>query len=421
MTELDNFIEVLKTKYDKTDYTFRQNTLVKSKYEQFAHKFRTKRGLAATLKKCGSPELVIALYKKERSAFFKEHRTTIGEDRKLRRLTYVRYVDDFIVGITGPRDFALKIATEIKSFIKSDLHLCIHDVILTSRDKGAAKFLGFNIYLSSIKNKAKSKSTKIKSIEKYRRRSIARLKGNDARISQAYFNSIKHGFLNYLQNVYEKLNLKKNKNTDMLLIQNFVNKNIRKLFRINSQQGIETLNPNLALRRYTQHFRYLFSKNMHISLEIWKENFESLEPFDENFVLTKDLSKVIKARDKFLAELELVKDSVIDKTREFARQEAIEFYKEKQTLKFFHKTTISKLSAREFARTAELLSLRTIDITRQRRISIRFDIKKFYSKLIDLGFYSVKSKSPISLVKLIFLNDYEIISFYNTLIKDYLN
>ena len=124
----------------------------------------------------------------------------------MRQITYVRYADDFIVGITGSRDFALKIATEIENFIKSDLHFRGHDLFLTSRDKVAVQFLGFNIYLSLIKNKAKTKSNKIKSIAKYKKRSITRLKGNDAPISQVYFNSIKHGFLNYLQYMYGKLN-----------------------------------------------------------------------------------------------------------------------------------------------------------------------------------------------------------------------
>ena len=62
-----------------------------------------------------------------------------------------------------------------------------------------------------------------------------------------------------------------------------------------------------------------------------------------------------------------------------------------------------------------------MDVTRSRRISIRLDIKNFYSKLADLRFYSIKRKSPLSVPKLIFLNDYEIISFYNTLIRGYLN
>lgn len=105
---------------------------------------------------------------------------------------------------------------------------------------------------------------------------------------------------------------------------------------------------------------------------------------------------MIKARDKFLAKLKAIENLVKDQNRVKAKTEAIELYQKKQSLKVFNKSPFSKISEREFARTAELLSLRTMDITRSRRISIRFDIKNFYSKLSDLGFYSAKRNSPLS-------------------------
>lgn len=421
MTELDKFVELLQLRYETKSSGFGKDPSVKNKYEQFARQFRTKRGLSTTLAKCGSPELVLALYKKKRAEFYKKHGSSAGEDRTIRQITYVRYADDFIVGVTGPRDFTLKIATEIETFIKSNFHFRVHDVLLKGREEGAIKFLGFNIYLSSIKNKAKVKSNKIKSITKYKNRSLARLKASDARIAQAYFNSIKHGFLNYLQNIYEKFNLKKDKNTDILLLKSFINKNLEGLVLTNFKQHSKLPNLNLALRRFTQHFKDLFSKNVNISLKVWEENFKGLEPFQENFILTKELLKVIKARDNFLAELKQIENSVTNKTQEIARKEATELYKQKQSLKFFHRSSFSQYSEREFARAAELLSLRIMDVTRARRISIRLDIKSFYLKLADLGFYSAKRNLPLSVPKLIFLNDYEIISFYNSLIRGYLN
>lgn len=268
MTEFDTFVESLQLKCNKEYGKFGQDLSIKNAYAQFVRRFKTKKGLASTLDNVGSSELVLALYKKERLDFFKQYGLTGGENKNLRRITYVRYNDDFIVGIIGPRDFALKVTTEMESFIKSNLHFRIHQVNLTSRDKGAAQFLSFNIYLSSRKNKAKTKANKIKSIIKYRQRSIARFKRSDARISQAYFNSIKHGFLNYLQNMYEKLNLKKAKNTDMLLIEYFTNTNIKELLATQTARQSNLQNSNLALRRFVQHFKDLFSKNIDISLQI---------------------------------------------------------------------------------------------------------------------------------------------------------
>jgi len=79
-------------------------------------------------------------------------------------------------------------------------------------------------------------------------------------------------------------------------------------------------NTNLAVRRFTQHFKDLSSKNINISLKVWEENFKELKPFNENFILTAELLKVIKARDNFLAELKSIENSVVDITREAAKK-----------------------------------------------------------------------------------------------------
>lgn len=146
-----------------------------------------------------------------------------------------------------------------------------------------------------------------------------------------------------------------------------------------------------------------------------------MEPFQENFVLTKELLNVIEARDNFLAKLKEIESSVVDKVQEAAKKESMEFYKRNQSLKFFQSPSSLPISEKEFVRAAELLSLSNMEIAKIRRISIRLDIKGFYLKLAGLGFYSIKRKSPLSVPKLIFLNDYEIISFYNSLIRGYLN
>lgn len=133
------------------------------------------------------------------------------------------------------------------------------------------------------------------------------------------------------------------------------------------------------------------------------------------------MTQVVKARDTFLDELKKIENSIVGKTLEKAKNEAVEIYKQKQSRKRLKRSPFFKMNEKDFVRAAELLSLRTTDITRSRFISIRFGIKSFYSKLVELGFYSTKRNSSLSVSKLIFLNDYEIISFYNTLIRSYLN
>ena len=99
-----------------------------------------------------------------------------------------------------------------------------------------------------------------------------------------------------------------------------------------------------------------------------------MTPFNKNFILTNELLNVIKARDNFLVELKSIENSVVDKSRKTVRKTAIEFYRQNQLLKFFYRSSFSKISERDFARAAELLSLRTMNITRLRRIFICLNI-----------------------------------------------
>ena len=47
---------------------------------------------------------------------------------------------------------------KIVTFIKSDLYLPVYDYTLASKDQNAVQFLGFKIYLFSLKKKARTKS-----------------------------------------------------------------------------------------------------------------------------------------------------------------------------------------------------------------------------------------------------------------------
>lgn len=82
--------------------------------------------------------------------------------KKMRRVVYVRYADDFVLGITGPRDFALKIATKIETFIKSGVRLKVNDVSLISRDKEVIKFLGLMYIYRQLRIKLELNLIKLK-------------------------------------------------------------------------------------------------------------------------------------------------------------------------------------------------------------------------------------------------------------------
>ena len=67
------------------------------------------------------------------------------EDPNFRRLRYIRYADDFILGFTGTREEAEKINSKVKEFLESKLKLKINSEkskIYHSSDR-YIKFLGF--------------------------------------------------------------------------------------------------------------------------------------------------------------------------------------------------------------------------------------------------------------------------------------
>ena len=64
-----------------------------------------------------------------------------------RRLRYVRYADDTLLGFTGPKAEAEQIKTRLAEFLHDDLKLELsqHKTLITHARTGAARFLGYEI------------------------------------------------------------------------------------------------------------------------------------------------------------------------------------------------------------------------------------------------------------------------------------
>ena len=86
-----------------------------------------------------------------------------------------------------------------------------------------------------------------------------------------------------------------------------------------------------------------------------------------------------------------------------------------------HSPVFPQVKEKRFVHSVGPLNPDVTNITGASQIRIQFNIKNFYSKLVNLGFYSIKYNSSLFMSKLIFLNNYKIISFYNLLIRGYLN
>jgi hypothetical protein len=67
-------------------------------------------------------------------------------DAGFRRLKYVRYADDFLIGITGGKQDAINIKEDIKRFLNEKMDLELSDEkTLVTHTENAAKFLGYEI------------------------------------------------------------------------------------------------------------------------------------------------------------------------------------------------------------------------------------------------------------------------------------
>jgi group II intron reverse transcriptase/maturase len=91
---------------------------------------------------------------------------TLAMDEDFRRLKYVRYADDFLIGVIGDKEESLKIKEDIKDFLEKKLKLELSDEkTLITNTKQSAKFLGYEIGVRrSEKTRRNSKGIPIRSL-----------------------------------------------------------------------------------------------------------------------------------------------------------------------------------------------------------------------------------------------------------------
>jgi len=79
-------------------------------------------------------------------------------DSNFKRIQYVRYADDFLIGIIGNKEDARKIKMKIKEFLNNTLKLELSDEkTLITHSKKKAHFLGYDIYVRHTKAAKRNK------------------------------------------------------------------------------------------------------------------------------------------------------------------------------------------------------------------------------------------------------------------------
>src|SRR5207237_4768591 len=75
----------------------------------------------------------------------------VPDDPDYRRLSYVRYADDFLLGFIGPMVEAKEIKARIATFLGTELKLTLsaEKTLITHATTGRARFLGYEIGIMS--------------------------------------------------------------------------------------------------------------------------------------------------------------------------------------------------------------------------------------------------------------------------------
>lgn len=133
LNELDRFIEEeLIPKYTKGD---RRRT--NPEYARLTYKYRQAREKE-------NVELAKALDKERKTLPYGD-----PNDPDFRRLRYVRYADDFLLGFTGPKAEAEEIKEEIKHFLDTiGLAMSNEKTLITHATEGKARFLSYDVYMA---------------------------------------------------------------------------------------------------------------------------------------------------------------------------------------------------------------------------------------------------------------------------------
>jgi len=147
LNELDTFMEEYQTSFDKGEVRRSNNeyTMRQSRYQRFSNKCKK---LWATMN-AEEREAALAEQKRLRKDY-QQYPGHVPMDSEYRRIQYVRYADDFIIGVIGSKADAEQVKTDISAFLSDKLKLSMSaEKTLVTHGNDKARFLGYDIVVSN--------------------------------------------------------------------------------------------------------------------------------------------------------------------------------------------------------------------------------------------------------------------------------
>lgn len=161
--ELDEFVKKLAKQYTTPENN--RYTLKNSKYKKLEHRIAK---IHKEMKLYSPQSRERKELAKELKIVRKERLDTSSLKYKTIRIEYVRYADDWMIGIAGDRSLAGKIKAEINQFMHTTLRQKIHPVKtkITNIRKGNVCFLGYYIFLPENRPISKYKGKGVQTIRR---------------------------------------------------------------------------------------------------------------------------------------------------------------------------------------------------------------------------------------------------------------
>jgi len=433
--ELDKFIIGLQIKASRTHKEY-VSSLYGDEESEFNYKKICREWAVdrwrTTLKKYGTVEKVI----EARRSAYKDHHNRFGRrkgvDPDVRNIHYVRYADDFLIGIVGSRSFAVQLQKDINNFIKGNLHLEVKKDSIVHRNQEAVKFLGHNIKLQQFKKKYNVLPKAIRAAKQHKKKTLARFAQVDKRLARAKSNQYRANILKQINNICSTFGINAKKHNTDLSSQIIALKAV-----------IEQLSKNLNFNEPNE-FLKLLMENSDIDLTKGKSN-SALSRWEQIYqkeadrltvlarqmqsdMLSKTTSEFWEANTKksIADQLTAIQTEFVTKTEEVTNQE-IDNICSKQRNKVAVKYNIpkeikdrSKLDE-NLLELADSMSLELLKKEGHRKISVNACIKESIDRLRFAGFiHPFKSKASGN-AKLNFLRDDEIVKKFNSTIYGLLN
>ncbi|WP_103110978.1 reverse transcriptase domain-containing protein [Brevibacillus reuszeri] len=145
LNELDKYMEEVIKKFNKGKERQRSK-----QYKAIDNKIYKMRNIAKLSWESQTDEEKKAFLKKLKEVRLQQYKgpTLDPMDESFRRMTYTRYADDFLIGISGSKEDAEQVKVELTKFLKESLKLNLsQEKTLVTHGADKVLFLGYHIYM----------------------------------------------------------------------------------------------------------------------------------------------------------------------------------------------------------------------------------------------------------------------------------